>query len=476
MNARTLINRFAALGLAAAALGAASVLAQEAQKPATPPAKPVVNAAQSLQELLEQTRNARAQEAQQNAAREQQFLGDRNKQAGLLATARNERNAQESRSKALGAQFDANEKKLVEQQAVLDAKGGNLGELFGVVRIVAGDVQSVIYNSVISAQYPKRELFVAELAASKALPSIDKLEKLWFEMQREMTETGRNVKFQAKVVEPDGTARAAEVVRVGPYLAVEGDAFLSYLPSQYELTVFPRQPDSPYPGLADDYAEAGNGYERMVIDPARGALLALVVQRPTLMERIEQGEFVGYVIIFVGLLGAVLAAMQFLFLLKEGAAVKRQLANTDRPTPDNALGRVLASFKGDAARVEENAEVVELRISEAVLREVPKLERYQSFLSLAVAAGPLLGLVGTVIGMIITFQAITESGSGDPKLMAKGIGQAMIATVLGLGIAVPLLFVNAALRARSRAIVQILDEQSTGLLAERLEKQKGLKR
>ena len=214
----------------------------------------------------------------------------------------------------------------------------------------------------------------------------------------------------------------------------------------------------------------------MVIDPARGALLALVVQRPTILERIEQGEFVGYVIIFVGVIGAILAAFQFLFLLREGGAVKRQLANTDRPTPDNALGRVLASFKGDAAKVEENAEVVELRISEAVLREVPKLERYQSFLALAVAAGPLLGLVGTVIGMIITFQAITESGSGDPKLMAKGIGQAMIATVLGLGIAVPLLFVNAALRARSRAIVQILDEQSTGLLAERLEKQKGLKR
>jgi biopolymer transport protein ExbB len=473
MNTRTLINRFAALGLAAAALGGASVLAQEAQKPA---AKPPVNAAQSLQELLEQTRNARQQEAQQNAAREQQFLADRNKQAGLLATARSERAAQENRSKALSAQFDANEKKLTDLQSVLDAKGGNLGELFGVVRIVAGDVQSVLYNSVINAQYPKRELFVAELAASKALPSIDKLEKLWFEMQREMTESGRNVKFQAQVVEPDGTSRSAEVVRVGPYVAVEGDSFLSYLPSQYQLTVFPRQPPSKYTGLADDYTDEDSGYERMVIDPARGALLALVVQRPTILERIEQGEFVGYIIILVGVIGALLAAMQFLFLLKETAAVKRQLQNTERPTPDNALGRVLSAFKGDAAKIEENAEVVELRISEAVLREVPKLERYQSFLSLAVAAGPLLGLVGTVIGMIITFQAITESGSGDPKLMAKGIGQAMIATVLGLGIAVPLLFVNAALRARSRAIVQILDEQSTGLLAERLEKQKGLKR
>jgi biopolymer transport protein ExbB len=483
MNARMLMNRFAALALVAAGLSAVTAVAQEAKKEApAQEAKPAearkdagktpspAAAAQTLQQLLEQTRNVRAQEAQQNAAREQQFLADRNKQAGLLATARNERNFQENRSKQLGAQFDANEKRLTELQAVLDAKGGNLGELFGAVRIVAGDVSSVLYNSQISAQFPKRDVFVNELAQAKALPSIDKLEKLWFEMQREMTETGRNVKFKTTIVEPDGEAKEAEVVRVGPFVAVAEDRFLSYLPSVGQLAVFSRQPDSPYPGIADDFFDADEGYEKMVVDPARGVLLALVVQRPTVIERINQGEVVGYVIILVGLIGAVLAVMQFMFLLKEGAAVKRQLGSIDRPTTDNALGRVLASFKGDAAKVEENAEVIELRISEAVLREVPKLERYQSFLSLAVAAGPLLGLVGTVIGMIITFQSITESGSGDPKLMAAGIGQAMIATVLGLGIAVPLLFVNAALKARSRQIIQILDEQSTGLLAERLEK------
>lgn len=469
MNARTFTNRFAAIALVGAGLVAANAIAQDAAKKEAPKAPPA-NAAQTLQQLLEQTRNARAQEQQQNAAREQAFLADRNKQAAMLATARNERTAQENRSKMLSAQFDANEKRLTELQAVLDAKGGNLGELFGVVRIVAGDVSSVLYNSLISAQYPKRDVFVNELAQSKALPSIDKLEKLWFEMQREMTETGRNVKFKTQIVEPDGEAVEAEVVRVGPFVAVNEDRYLNYLPSVGQLSVFSRQPDSPFPGIAEDYVDADEGYEKMVVDPARGVLLALTVQRPTIMERIEQGELVGYVIILVGLIGAVLAAMQFMFLLKEGAAVKRQLANVERPVADNALGRVLASFKGDATKLEENAEVVELRISEAVLREVPKLERYQSFLSLAVAAGPLLGLVGTVIGMIITFQSITESGSGDPKLMAAGIGQAMIATVLGLGIAVPLLFVNAALKSRSRQIIQILDEQSTGLLAERLEK------
>jgi biopolymer transport protein ExbB len=206
-----------------------------------------------------------------------------------------------------------------------------------------------------------------------------------------------------------------------------------------------------------------------MIDPTRGVLLSIYAQRPNLMERIQRGEAVGYVIILVGVAGAVLALYQLFYLATVRGRVRNQLRYPDAPGTDNPLGRILATFRGDAAKLEENTEVVELRISEAVLKEVPKLERFQSFLRLAVAAGPLLGLIGTVVGMILTFQSITESGSSDPKLMAAGISQAMIATVLGLGIAIPLLFANAWISSMSRSIVQVLDEQSTGLLAERLE-------
>jgi biopolymer transport protein ExbB len=211
---------------------------------------------------------------------------------------------------------------------------------------------------------------------------------------------------------------------------------------------------------------------RAVVDPSRGVLLSMIVQRPGVMERIEKGEAVGWVIIVVGGIAFVLAVYQALYLAYTRVAVSKQLRELDQLRTDNPLGRVLASVKTDPDHIEADAEVVELRVSEAVLREVPRLERFQPFLRLAVAAGPLLGLVGTVIGMIITFQSITESGSSDPRLMANGIGQAMIATVLGLGIAVPLLFMNAGLATLSRGLVQILDQQSTGLLAEILEKKR----
>jgi biopolymer transport protein ExbB len=211
-----------------------------------------------------------------------------------------------------------------------------------------------------------------------------------------------------------------------------------------------------------------------VVDPTRGTLLSIYAQRPTVAERIDKGEEVGYVIILVGLVGAGLGLFQLFYLSMVRGKVRNQLKFLKDPVADNPLGRVLATFKGaDTEKLERSPEVVELRISEAVLKEVPSLERFQSFLKLAVAAGPLLGLIGTVIGMILTFQSITESGSSDPKLMAAGISQAMIATVLGLSIAIPLLFMNAWLVSMSKSIVQVLDEQSAGLLAERLETLEG---
>ena len=429
-------------------------------------------AAGSLEELLDQTKNARAIQAKANAAREREFLARRDEQAKLVAEAVRARDAAEARSQALSAQYDQNELRVNELQTMLDNRLGSLGELFGVVRQVSGDVSSAVFQSMVSAEHSGRDEFFAGLSKSKELPSIGKLEQLWYEMLREMTESGRVARFKTGIVGADGSTMDAEVVRVGPFIAMSEGRYLNYLPAVKQLALLPRQPAGWLTELAKDLQAAQSGYVEAGVDPSRGVLLSLYVQRPTWIERIEHGEAVNYVILFVGGVGTICFVYQFLYLLRVRFGVTRQLRNLHRPTNDNPLGRVLGIFRGDATQAEENAEVVELRISEAVLREVPLLERFQPFLRLAVAAGPLLGLVGTVVGMIITFQSITESGQSDPRLMAHGIGSAMIATVLGLGIAVPLLFANAALASLSRALVQTLDEQSTGLLAERLERER----
>jgi biopolymer transport protein ExbB len=428
-------------------------------------------AAQSLDQLLEETRNTRQREAKINQEREAKFVSERQQRAAMLAEARQAVARERARSTQLTSAYESNEKQLATLQEQLDARAGNLGEMFGVVRQVANDFSSVAHNSMITAQFPERDEFIAQLAQSKALPSITELERFWFELQREMTETGKVVRFQTKVIAPSGAPVDATVVRVGPFNATTKGDYLSYLPSQKQFAIMARQPSADLVP-AVHLERATQGYVESAIDPTRGVLLSIYAQRPGWWERIERGEAVGYVILLVGVVGAALLLYQLFYLASVRGKVRNQLNFPEHAVPDNPLGRVLASFKGDASRLDEDVEVVELRISEAVLKEVPKLERFQSFLRLAVAAGPLLGLVGTVLGMIITFQSITESGSSDPKLMANGISQAMIATLLGLGIAVPLLFGNAWLASISKSIVQILEEQSTGLLAEYLEKRK----
>ena len=463
MSTRLAVGAFA---LAALLVGGSAVAQQQVQ----------------LSELRQAVQRLRDQERQLGQEREQRFRAELQRVERQAQEATTRRNNAEARSNALDRQWNGNEQAISSLEELLGQHQGNLGELFGVTRQVAGDAANTLQGSLLSAQYgvpaegEERAEFLRRLAGATALPSIVELERLWYELLREMTDSAQVVKFRTAVAPLDDEATAdvdesrtpveMDVVRVGPFTASSNGRYLGYLPGERTLTYLHGELVGELRALGRNLQNAapGSGYQRAVVDPAGGALLSLYVDRPNFLERIEQGEVVGYVIIAVGFLGVLLAIVQGAYLAVTRLAVTAQLKALDQPRPNNPLGRVLLAFRGDGKRI-LNSELAELRISEAVLREVPKLERFQAFLRLAVAAGPLLGLIGTVIGMIITFRAIVASGTSDPRLMAQGIGQAMIATVLGLGIAIPLLFINAGLAVMSRSVTQILDEQSQALLA-----------
>jgi biopolymer transport protein ExbB len=456
-----------------AALAAFAAPAAQAQQTAA--------AANSLEDLLNNVQQVRADEnATFDKNRNAFNSASQQQQTEMMNTATKNRNDLNAASTKLSDTYSANEVKINQLNMQLRDKADKLGlsEVFGLARQVANDTSSTLQQSLITTQFPtpagqvSRDEYMRSFASSKATPTAADLERVWVEIQREMTASGQVAKYQAPVVQPGGESVQSEVIRIGPFTAISGGKFLSYLPALRTLNVLPRQLPQRFMSVAEKFTGATSGYAEAVVDSNRGVLLGLYVERPTFVERIKLGEAVGYVIIAVGLLGAAAFLFQLISLVTVRMAVSRQLKNIDNPSANNPLGRVLLAFKGDKNNIEEDADVAELRITEAVLREVPRLERFQAFLRLAVAAGPLLGLIGTVVGMIITFQSITESGSSDPKLMATGIGQAMIATVLGLGIAIPLLFANALLNSLSRGVVQILDEQSAGMLAESIEKQR----
>jgi biopolymer transport protein ExbB len=200
----------------------------------------------------------------------------------------------------------------------------------------------------------------------------------------------------------------------------------------------------------------------MVIDPTRGGLLSMLTKTPTLLERVQQGGAIGYIIVAIGLFGLVLVGLRLTTLGRIAGKVNRQLREPGNASANNPLGRVLLAA-GDSN--ERDIDAIELLLDEAILRETPALQRGLGLLKLLAAVAPLLGLLGTVTGMILTFQSITLFGSGDPRLMAGGISQALVTTVLGLVVAIPLLFSHTLLSSRSRTLIQILDEQSAGLIA-----------
>ncbi len=421
---------------------------------------------ETMEQLLDSVRVDGRQTGAVNDRREQKFLDARDQQQELLDQAMARLDREEQRSVRLQNEFETNEKILEDIGETLRIRLGNFGELFGVMRQVAGEVIATVRNSIVSLQYPNREHAIIGLVESTGVPSIEQMSKLTVVMLEEMTQAGRVDRFQKQVVLPGGSTADAEIVRVGVFNTITEDFFLKFIPDTTSLQVLARQPARRYRSMADDLFNLEKGYTTMAVDPSRGQILGLLIQAPGLWERIRQGGLVGYFIIFIGLLGAVLSVWRLRILREEGRAINLQLA-TDKISTDNPLGRILSVYDDNETI---DPESLELKIDEAILREVPQLEKYHSIVKVFAAIAPLLGLLGTVVGMIVTFQALTLFGTGDPKLMAGGISQALVTTMLGLIVAIPLVFLHSILTSWSGTLIEILEEQSAGLIARHAEK------
>lgn len=414
-----------------------------------------------LDDLLRSIREVRATEQAAMREREARFLAERDQRQSRLQQAERALAETRAESERLRAEFDRLEAELAAGEAELTQRSGNLGELFGVVRQAAGDTQSQWQDSLLNLQFPERIARLEQLAQSRRIPTAEALENFWFMLQEDMTASGKVLRFEASVAALNGERSDVPVVAIGPFTALYDRDYLLYQSEGRQLLVAPRQPEGR--GLARDFQEPRQELADLWVDPTRGNVLQQMQLTPTLMERVRQGGVVGYVILALGVLGLLLALGRLAWLQRTASMVDRQVADLDNLQDGNPLGRVLGVI-GSNPKLEE-LETLELKLDEAILKETPALERWQGLIKLLAAVAPLLGLLGTVTGMIATFQAITLFGTGDPKLMAGGISQALVTTVLGLIVAIPLLFMHSLMAARSKALVQLLEQQSAGLIA-----------
>ena len=433
---------------------------------AAAPTSRVVPQANSLFELLDLVEKGLQIERAENLRREREFEQQKENQAQLLAEAKATLADIEALSLEYETTYNQNERVIGEFEADLVEQLGQMGELFGVVRQVANDTSGQIWDSLISSQLGDRRELLDRLGRSKELPSTEDLEALWFELQREMTQQGQVVRYNTAVLTTEGNTEMREVVRAGPFAVISRGKYLLWEPVQNKLRELPRQPPSKYLNTVSGFENLKTGYAVLALDPSRGSLLNALTDTPSPQERITQGGGVGYVILILGGFTFLLGIWRWVVVLSTSRKVTAQ-QKSDYVDKGNPLGRVLSVFEDNR---EIDAETLELKLDEAVLRESSSITRYIWLVKTVSAISPLLGLLGTVTGMIKTFQAITLFGAGDPKMMAGGISEALVTTMLGLIVAIPLVLLYDTLANSTRYIMDVLDEQSAGLIASRSER------
>ena len=426
--------------------------------------------ATSLDELLKMVVAGTQSDNEENRKRLSRFENAQRRQEALLQEAKNQTVALERTGDSLNEESAKLDREIGVLDAQLSERLGNFGELFGVTRQVAGDTRSQIADSLISAQLPGRDIELQKIATGKNMPTMEQLRTLWIALLQEQTEQGKIVRFNSTVSDEEGRAESREVVRVGPFVAMTDGQYLTYNTTTQQLASLAKQPAARYTRSAKRLQNAGdNEIVNTAIDPSRGTILSLLVQTPGLFERFKQGGLPGYVVSFLALIGLSIGCVRLINLWRTGVRVQRQIQSGTIDLA-NPLGRVLHIYKENASL---DPEALEIKLDDAVMKEIPKLDRGLSTMKVLAAVAPLIGLLGTVIGMILTFQAITLWGTGEPKIMAGGISQALVTTVQGLVAAIPLLMLHSLTNDRARRIQQILEEQSSGIIARLAENLQG---
>ncbi len=422
------------------------------------------------QPILLEERQARLEKLKSNltrsdvelAEREQRFLEARNDRARLLEEISAARRAAEAEADRLRAEFERGEEALAELETELDEESGDLREVFNVVRQTAADVLPTLESSLVRAERKDGTELLDRLSGGEGTPTSADLRAIWVKLLEEMNESGRISRFETTVIDADGTETARRVTRVGTFAAVSNGEYLRYLPESGSLLVLPRQPAGVDPAGVIAFETAESPLERIAVDPSRGSILALVVQAPDVRERIVQGGIIGYIILALGALGLLLGLERLISTARAKAQLKRALAE-EHADGSHAVDQLRTATQDPALR--KDADALTAKLDEIVMVSAEKLRWGLPALAIFAAVSPLLGLLGTVTGMIETFQVITLFGAGDPRLMSGGISQALITTQLGLSVAIPLLLVHSFLQGRVNGLVAQLDETAAELFA-----------
>lgn len=406
-----------------------------------------------------------SQQAKHNQSRESGFKATEKELAELKAKLDAKRNQLQTQNDKLAETFGKNEDALARLEEQLRLETGSLGEVFGVVRQNAKELQTELNQSVTGVDAQSYNAQIEQIIAATSLPSMPQLTALWKALD-EQVQAGGTISFsQVNFVDGEGKTNQIDVARLGAIGLVGNNGYLAWNGQKAEAKAYLKQPEKgPTLSLVSDLQNGA--LQNVVVDPSRGIMLEQLALEPSLKDRLQAGGVVGQIILGLLAIGVIIAVFRGVSLAMARQKIRAQLKTPNVPG-NNPLGRILAVYNKEQNR---SVEALELRLLEAVVDEQAQLEKGLSMLKLLAALAPMLGLLGTVTGMIETFQVITQFGNGDPKVMAGGISMALVTTVLGLIAAMPLLLAHNVLSSQAESIRNILEKQGIGIVAEQAEK------
>ncbi|CAK2795202.1 biopolymer transport protein ExbB [Vibrio crassostreae] len=424
-----------------------------------------LSASDSTAQLVNKAKSENRTQASHNVVREADFKKTEQELKAIKAQLEAKRTSIQGATDVLTQTFSDNENKLARLEEKLRLETGSLGELFGVVRQNAKELGAELSSTVNSVDRAEHTATVDQIIDAKSLPSMPQLSGLWMSMVEQIQASSELSKSQIAFINGEGNTQTVDAYRLGSIGLVTDQGYVSWNTQREDAIAYLKQPSNG-PTLASLSTLANGDVSNVVVDPSRGFMLEQLALTPSLTDRLQAGGVVGKVILGLLAIGLIIALVRGISLAIAHQKIRAQLKNPEQ-AGDNPLGRVLAVYNKEQ---NQTVEALELRLLEAVVDEQTHLEKGLSMLKLLAALAPMLGLLGTVTGMIETFQVITQFGNGDPKVMAGGISMALVTTVLGLVAAMPLLLAHNILSTQAENIRNILEKQGIGLVAEQAEK------
>ncbi len=375
------------------------------------------------------------------------------------------------------------EERVTLKQALSVAQAENK-ELSGFVRSHAKDLESLLIQSLQSGILKGRHTFLKEILSQEKFPSMDLIRQMADTYLEEIRASGEVRVTNGTIVDRSGTEKEAQILVLGNFsgiytLAQEAGqsaetGFLIYSAQSRRLFALSKLPASPVVKAIEEYLKG----ERpdVPVDISKGAALRRLTHELDLVEQVPKGGPIVWPILAILVIALLILIERFFFFTFRRVKVEPFMAKVEKFVANNDWDQCKALFDANKKRLVPKVlltalpfrdlarQDMENALQEAILGEIPRVERFLSTLGMLAAIAPLMGLLGTVTGMINTFHVITCYGAGDPRMMSGGISEALVTTMLGLTVAIPIMIFHTFLSRKVDTQISRMEEKSVAFV------------